>query len=258
MRYAGKKAVVTGGTHGIGLTTVKALLDGGAEVILTGRNERGIEAARTELADRRARVVRSDAASLADIAALGELVEREFGQVDLVFVNHGYAETGPIESVTEAVYDRMLDINAKGSFFTAQRLAPLIAEGGSMVFTSAVLDGRGWVDCSVPTMAKAAVRALAQCLAAELLPRGIRVNVVSPGFTLTPTMGFATLTEAEQEANLAAGNALTPMGRHAEAAEIAAAVLFLAFEATFSTGIVLPADGGLTHVEIPAAAPTTS
>ncbi|MCK2245176.1 MULTISPECIES: SDR family oxidoreductase [unclassified Crossiella] len=249
MTYAGKKAVVTGGTHGIGLAVVKALLDGGAEVVLTGRNERNIEAARTELAGRAAHVVRSDAASLADITALGDLVERTLGAVDLVFVNHGYAETGPLASVTEAAYDRMLDINAKGAFFTAQRLAPLIAPGGALVFTGAVLVGMGWPDSSVATMAKAAVHALAQSLAAELLPRGIRVNTVSPGFTLTPTMGFATMTAAEQAANLDAGNAVTPMGRHGSAEEIAAAVLFLAFTATFSTGIVLAADGGLGHVE---------
>ncbi|MCO1581424.1 SDR family oxidoreductase [Crossiella sp. SN42] len=249
MKYEGKKAVVTGGTHGIGLAVVKALLDGGAEVVLTGRNERTIEAARTELAGRPAHVVRSDAASLADIAALSDLVADTFGTVDLVFVNHGYAETGPIDSVTEQVYDRMFDINAKGSFFTAQRLVPLVADGGSMVFTSAVLDGMGWPDVTVATMSKAAVRALAQALAAELLPRGIRVNTVSPGFTLTPTMGFATMTEADQAANLEAGNALTPMGRHARPEEIAAAVLFLAFEATFTTGTVFAADGGLGHVE---------
>ena len=138
-RYTGKKAVVTGGTHGMGLATVKALLEGGAEVLLTGRNEQNLEAARRELGSR-AHVVRSDTASLADIDALGALVEEKLGRLDLVFINAGISELGPFDQVTEAAYDRIFDVNTKGAFFTVQRLAPLVREGGSIVFTT-VTDG---------------------------------------------------------------------------------------------------------------------
>ena len=134
-KYARKKAVVTGGTHGMGLAAVKALLDGGAEVLLTGRNEQNLEAARRELGPR-AHVVRSDTASMADINALGALVEEKLGRIDFVFINAGISELEPFDQVTEASYDRQFDVNTKGAFFTAQRLAPLLRNGGSIVFTT--------------------------------------------------------------------------------------------------------------------------
>ncbi|MFD1936017.1 MULTISPECIES: SDR family oxidoreductase [Nonomuraea] len=243
-----KRAVVTGGTHGIGLAVVKALLAEGAEVVLTGNNEKNVEAARSELASGRAHVLRSDAGSMADIEALGRYVESTLGRVDFVFVNVGYAETGPIEGVTEAAYDKMFAIKTKGAFFTTQRLLPLVSKGGSFVFTTAVLDGLGYADTSVATGTVTAVRGFAKSFAAEFLPRGIRVNVISPGFTQTPSMGFATMTEEEKAANQRLGEDLTPMSRHASPEEIAAAVMYLAFDATFTTGTVLHADGGLGQV----------
>jgi NAD(P)-dependent dehydrogenase (short-subunit alcohol dehydrogenase family) len=103
-KYTGKKAVVTGGTHGMGLATVKALLTGGVEVLLTGRNEQNLEAARRELGPQ-AHVVRSDTASMADIDALGALVEEKLGQVDFVFINAGVSELAPFAQVTEVSYD---------------------------------------------------------------------------------------------------------------------------------------------------------
>ncbi|MEV0650489.1 SDR family oxidoreductase [Phytomonospora sp. NPDC050363] len=246
--YAGKKAVVTGGTHGIGLATVKRLLDGGAEVLLTGRNEDNVAAARAELAGRAAHVLRSDAADMADIDALGAAVAERLGAVDFVFVNVGYAEMRPLAEVTEEAYDRMFAIKAKGAFFTTRRLLPMVNRGGSFVFTTAVLDGFGFAGTSAATGAVAAVRGFASAFAAEFLPLGIRVNVLSPGFTQTPTMGIVFGSEAEREANQKAGEELTPMSRHADPEEMAAAALFLGFEATFSTGIVLNAHGGLATV----------
>ena len=131
-KYAGKKAVVTGGTHGMGLAIVKALLEGEAEVLLTGRNERNLEAARRELGPR-AHVVRSNTASMTDIDALRALVEEKLGQIDCVFINAGISELAPFDQVTEASYDRQFDVNAKGAFFTVQRLAALVRNGGSIV-----------------------------------------------------------------------------------------------------------------------------
>ncbi|GAA3942834.1 SDR family oxidoreductase [Streptomyces gulbargensis] len=244
-KYAGKKAVITGGTHGIGLAVVRALLDGGAEVLLTGRNEKNIEAVRTELAGLPAHVVRSDAGSMADIRALGGIVEEKLGRIDFLFVNVGHAELGMLEEVTEEAFDKSFDINTKGAFFTTQALAPLVNDGGSIVFTTAVLVGHGYPGTGVATGMKAAVGGFAKVFAAELLSRKIRVNAVSPGFTLTPTMGYANMTEEEKAANEKEGAQLTPLGRHAEPEEIAAAVLYLGFDATFSTGTVLHADGGM-------------
>lgn len=241
--YAGKKAVVTGGTHGMGLAMAKALLGGGAEVLLTGRNEPNIEAARAELGPG-AHVVRSDAASMSDIEALGARVEEKLGEIDALFVNHGYAKLEPFDEVTEASYDRQFDINARGAFFTVQRLAPLIRDGGSIVFTSSVADEGGTPGMIAYSGSKAALWSFAQGFAAELLPRGIRVNAVSPGFIETPSMGI----DASEEWKVGfskAGDEVTPMKRHGTPEEVAQAALFLAFDATFTTGVKLPVDGGL-------------
>ena len=248
-RYAGKKAVVTGGTLGMGLAIVKALLEGGAEVLLTGRNEKNLEAARRELGPR-AHGVRSDTASLADIDALGRLVQEKLGEVDYVFINAGFAQFGMLEQVTEAMYDQTFGINTKGAFFTVQRLAPLVRKGGAFVFTSSVSDMVGSPGLSAYSGAKAALRSFAQVFAAELLPRGIRVNVVSPGFIKTPTMGVAGASEAELAAFEKEGREVTPMKRIGTAEEVARAALFLASEATFTTGVELPVDGGLTQIHL--------
>lgn len=243
-KYAGKKAVITGGTHGIGMAVAKALLDGGAEVLVTGLNEQNIETAQKELGER-AHVVRSDAEKMADIRALGDTVQERLGEVDFVFVNVGHIKFGSLSQVTEETYDKMFDTNTKGAFFTAQRLAPLVRDGGSFVFTTAVAVGMGFVATSVGTGMKSAIRAFSKVFASELLPRRIRVNTVSPGFTETPTMGIAELSEELKAANLKEGVELTPMRRFGKAEEVAAAVLFLGFDATFTTGVDLPVDGGL-------------
>ncbi|WP_328991191.1 SDR family oxidoreductase [Kribbella sp. NBC_01245] len=240
-----RKAVVTGGTHGIGLATVKALLDGGAEVLLTGRDERNLEKARGELTGRSAHVLRSDAASLADIDALGNEVGQRLGQIDLLFVNVGISMLEPFDQVTEASYDRSFAVNTKGAFFTAQRLAPLVRDGGAIVFTSSIADEGGESTMTVYGGTKAALVSMAKGMAGALLARDIRVNVVSPGFIDTPTMGAADLSEADRQAFRVIGDEMTPMKRHGTAEEVAAAVLYLAFDATYTTGSRLVVDGGL-------------
>ena len=248
-KYAGKKPVVTGGTIGIGLATAKTLLEGGAEVLLTGRNEQNLAVACSELGPR-AHVVRSDTASMADIDALGALVKEKFGQVDLVFINAGISELAPFDKVTEASYDKQFDVNTKGAFFTAQRLAPLVRDGGSIVFTT-VTNGPATPNLSVYSGSKAALRAFAQVFAAELVSRGIRVNTVGPGFIDTPTMGVAGLSKDERATLKKLGDDITPMKRHGTVDEVARVVLFLAFDVTFTTGVELPVDGGLAQVGAP-------
>jgi NAD(P)-dependent dehydrogenase (short-subunit alcohol dehydrogenase family) len=245
-KYTGKKVVVIGGTHGMGLATAKALLEEGAEVLLTGRNEQNIETVRRELGGR-AHVVRSDIASMTDIQSLGSLVEEKLARVDLAFINAGVASLESFAQVTEASYDRTFDVNTKGAFFTTQRLAPLVRDGGAIVFTTSVADETGHAGMSVYSASKAAVRSFARVLAAELLPRRIRVNSVSPGFIKTPTMGVAGASREELDAFEKLGNEVTPLQRIGTAEEVARAVLFLAFDATFTTGIELAVDGGLAQ-----------
>ncbi|WP_405431073.1 SDR family NAD(P)-dependent oxidoreductase [Micromonospora sp. NBC_00617] len=242
--YTGKKAVITGGTIGMGLATAKALVDGGGEVLVTGRNEKNLAAAQTELGDA-ARVVRSDTAVLADIEQLGETVEKEFGQIDLLFVNAGFAQPGPFGHVTEELYDNTFNVNAKGAFFTAQRLAPLIKDGGAIIFTTSVANDSGNPGMGPYAGSKAAVRAFTKVIAAELLPRNIRVNSLSPGFIHTPTAGITGATPELLAVFEKVGDTITPMRRHGSSEEVARAVLFLAFDATFTTGAELNVDGGL-------------
>lgn len=254
MDLHGKKALVIGDTHGIGLATALQLVERGAQVAVTGRNETTLAAARATLGDR-AQVLRSDVADLADIEALATTIERHYGRIDFLHMNAGTSELEPFDRVTEASYDRQFAINTKGVFFTVQRLAPLIADGGSIVFTSSVADEGGYAGMIVYSATKAAVISFVSVLATELLPRGIRVNAVSPGFTATPTKGVANATAEERAAFQKLGDDVTPMGRNATPDEVARAVLFLGFDATFTTGTKLAVDGGLGQkLGLPAAA----
>jgi NAD(P)-dependent dehydrogenase (short-subunit alcohol dehydrogenase family) len=241
-----KKAVVTGGTHGMGLAIVRELLARGAEVVLTGRNERNIEEARTALKGEAAHVVRSDAASMADIAALGDLVAERLGTVDYLFVNHGIAQFAELAEVTEEAWDRHFAVNTKGAFFTVQRLAPLLNDGGAVVFTT-VANDVVFPGLSAYSASKEAMRAFAHVLAVELLPRKIRVNSVAPGYIKTPTMGAADLTEEERREFERQGDESTPLRRNGTVEEVAAAALFLAETATFTTNVELAVDGGFAQ-----------
>ncbi|MFC9995136.1 SDR family NAD(P)-dependent oxidoreductase [Nocardia sp. NPDC127526] len=244
--FQGRTAVVTGGTHGMGRAIAETLLAGGAEVLLTGRNSERVQQARDELDSPAAHVVRSDAAVRAEIDALGITAEQRLGHIDYLFVNHGIAEFQTLDEATEDHWDRIFDINAKGAFFTVQRLAPLLRDGGGIVFTT-VSNDRIFPGLSAYSAAKEAVRAFARVLAAELLPRNIRVNAVAPGFILTPSMGVAQLTEQERAEFIREGESTTPMGRPGTMQEVADAAIYLAATATFTTGVELAVDGGFAQ-----------
>jgi NAD(P)-dependent dehydrogenase (short-subunit alcohol dehydrogenase family) len=178
--YEGKKAVVIGGTSGIGLAVSKALAERGSQVLATGTTEKNLEAARLE-AGTGTRFVRSDASDIKDIELLRDLVEKEFNLVDFVFINAGYCKIEPFDQVTEEVYDKTFAINTKGVFFAVQHLAPLVREGGSFLLMTSVADDLGYPSFSAFSGSRAAVRSFARVLGAELLPRNIRVNAISPG-----------------------------------------------------------------------------
>ena len=246
-RYQGKKVVIIGGTSGMGLATAKMLLDGGARVLVTGRSKAGLESAQKELG-KDAIVVSSDARSLTDIDALASQVKAEFDTFDLLSVSAGFSIPTPFGSVTEAIYDEMFNLNAKGPFFVAQRLAPFINWGGAVVLTTSVANVKGLAGQATYGAAKAALRSFARTLAAELLPEGIRVNAVTPGPIDTPILGkvFPDKDVVAQIREKTTG--MIPMSRFGTSEEIAKAVLFLAFDATFTTGAELPVDGGWSQL----------
>jgi NAD(P)-dependent dehydrogenase (short-subunit alcohol dehydrogenase family) len=247
LNLTGKTAVITGGNSGIGLSTALAVAEAGGRVVITGRDKATLEAAQARLGDRGLAI----AADTADLEALDRVKARVadvFGRVDLLFVNAGIAPFRPFDQVDEAHYDQLFAINTKGAFFATQKLVPLLQHGSSVVFNTSVVGVKGIPTTSVYSATKAALRSFTRTLAAELLPRGIRVNAVSPGPITTPIMdrmGFDEATKAGFQAQLREGN---PMKRFGTSEEVAQAVLFLAFQATYTTGTELAVDGGLTQL----------
>ncbi len=246
-RYEGKTVVIIGGTSGMGLATAKMLLDGGARVLVTGRSKEGVESAQKELGND-AIVVSSDARSLVEIDALASRVKSEFDTFDLLFVNAGFSIPMPLDNVTEAIYDEMFNLNSKGPFFAVQKLAPSINRGGAVVLTTSVANVKGLPGQSTYGAAKAALRSLARTLATELVPREIRVNAVTPGPIDTPILDkvFPDKNVVAQVKEKTIG--MIPMKRFGTSEEIAKAVLFLGFDATFTTGSEFPVDGGWSQL----------
>ena len=247
MKLNGKTVLITGGTTGIGLETAKLLHSEGAQVIVTGVNPERIAAASAELGPE-VTVLYADLRKPGDLDAVIDIVRSRFRQLDILFANAGVGTVAPLEAVTEEQVDDQFSINFKGIFFTVQKAAPLMAKGGSIVLTTSFLNAVGAPGFSILSASKAAVRSLARTLGAELAPRGIRVNAVSPGPTATPFHGKLGLTDSELSEAAASIQSQIPLGRFGEAHEIAKAVLFLASDdASFITGTEIVADGGFAQ-----------
>lgn len=242
--YDNKKAVVIGGTSGMGYAIVEKLAQGGAEVILTGRNKAKMQEAERAYPNM-VRGIESDITSMNDIQKLHGDVQQAFRGFDYLFINTGICEFETLAEITESSYDRQFEVNTKGAFFTIQQLVPLMNEGGSIVFTSSVADKMGIPGGLVYSATKAALVSMAQVLATELMPQHIRVNAISVGFADTPSMGMVGFSDAEKQTFRDDGNKYTPMGRIARVEEFATSAVFLAHDATFVTGVNVPFDGGI-------------
>lgn len=240
--YQGKNVVITGGSSGFGLATGRLLAENGARVMITGRSQEALDSASAQLGSSGI-AVRSDTASVDDIDRLADRARAEFDAVDLLFVNAGVTRFVPFASMTEQVYDELQAINAKGPYFTVQRLAPLMRAGGSIVLTTSVANVKGIPMISAYAASKAAVRSMTRSFAAELLPREVRVNAVSPGPIDTGILERALPGQAAA-ATRAEMTQDNPMQRFGDSSEVARAVAFLAFEATYTTGTELAVDGG--------------
>jgi len=244
----GKVAVITGGSSGIGLATARRFVREGAHVFITGRRQAELDKARAEI-DGKVTTVQGDVTSLADLDRLYAAVKAETGVVDIVVANAGFIEHAQIFDLSEAHYDKTLDINMKGVVFTVQKALPLMTRGGSIVVVSSIVNVKGIPAHGTYTAAKAGVRALVRVWARELSGRGIRVNALSPGATETPIIRGQF--DSDEAADAARGMfaSMTPMGRLGRPEEIAAGAYFLASdESSFVTGIDLPIDGGLAQV----------
>ncbi|GAA5100145.1 SDR family oxidoreductase [Nocardia iowensis] len=244
--YNDKNAVITGGGSGLGFALAKLLVKGGARVVITGRSQAGLDTARERLG-KNAIAVRGDVTAQSDLDALAERVTAELGTIEALFVNAGIASLTPFESTTEQMFDELFAINVKGAFFTVQKLAPLLSPGAGVVLTTSNANVLGLPDTSVYAAGKAALRSMARTLSRELLPRGIRVNAISPGPIDTGILENTMTAEAAEQfkAERVADN---PMRRFGTPDEIARAAAFLAFDATYAAGTEFVADGGVTQL----------
>lgn len=217
-------------------------------MIVIGQDEGRLAEAARKLGDG-AVAVRADVRSLADIEALAARVKEEFGGLDVLFANSGFATFIPLEQVDEQVFDSQFDVNVKGLYFTIQRLAGLLNPGASVILNASAVNGKGLAGASVYSATKAAVRSFARSLAAELSPRGVRVNAISPGYVPTPIQGKMGLSP-EQIDEFETGITQTlPLRRAGRSDEIASAVVFLASgDSSYVTGADLTVDGGFMNV----------
>ena len=241
MKLRDKVAVVTGGSSGIGLAIADALRREGARVVIFGRNPDTLAAAESQLGDS-VLAVRGSVTYLPDLERLFETSAERFGRVDLLVANAGGINFTPLGHTTEEDFDRASDLNFKAVFFTVQAALPHLTDGASVIITGNALTSTPVVGPSVAIAAKAAVKSLARTFAVELAPRGIRVNVLSPGPTAT---GAPAPSEMSDEVSDRITKQI-PLGRWGKPQDVAKAAVFLASEdSSYVTGDDLHVDGGI-------------
>jgi len=247
-RFQGNSVLVTGGSSGIGFAAARAFAREGARVVITGRDAEALDTARAALgAD--AIAVRNGAGSVAAARELAAAIDAAGIRLDAVFVNAGTAKFAAFAEVDEAFWDAIFNTNVKGAYFQIQALLPLLNQGASIVINGSINAHIGMPSSSVYAASKAAVISLARTLSAELLPQGVRVNVVSPGPVHTPLYGKLGLDAAQLEATAAQILAQVPVGRFGTPDEIASTVLHLsAPESAFIVGTEIIADGGMSQL----------
>jgi len=245
----GKIAVITGGNSGIGLATASLFAGEGAQVVIVGRREDAVKQAVADLGGN-ALGMTADVADVAHIDALYDTVGRTLGRVDIVIANAGVVRTAPFPTISEEHFDREIDTNVRGVFFTVQKALPLMPDGGSIVLMSSIANVKGFPLFSLYAGTKAAVRSFARSWTSELAERNIRVNTISPGPIDTPLPSKLGLPEDALAATLEGFAAQVPLGRRlGHADEVAKAALFLASDdSSFVTGIDLAVDGGIAQV----------
>lgn len=244
----GKVAVITGGSHGIGLATARRFVAEGAQVFITGRSQDRLDEALAGLGPSTV-AVRGDAADLRHLDQLYATISRTAGHLDIVVANPAMRILRPFADVTAADFDAVYGVNVRGVFFTVQKALPLLRDHASVVLVGSTLSHRGQPGLSLYASTKATLRSFARTWTAELGPRRIRVNLISSGAVDThPTDAPTEATEAAVARRRAILDAV-PLQRIGHPDELAAAILFLASdESSYVTGAELLVDGGLTVV----------
>ena len=237
-KLQGKVAVITGATEGIGFAAAKLFVEEGAYVFITGRRQKQLDEAVQAIGDN-VTGVQGDVSKLGALDRLYETVAAQGRRIDIIFANAGLGEFAALGAVTEEHFDKLFNINVKGTLFTVQKALPLMNDGGSIVLTGSVASRKGTAAFWVYGATKAAIRNFVRGWTVELKDRRIRSNVLSPGPTETP------LVELQPPEAIARIASTIPMGRMGTVEEIAKAALFLASDdSSFVTGIELFVDGG--------------
>jgi NAD(P)-dependent dehydrogenase (short-subunit alcohol dehydrogenase family) len=247
-KLKGKIAVITGGNSGIGLATAKRFVSEGAYVFITGRRQKELDLAVSEIGNN-IRGIQGDVSNLVDLDKLYNTVKDQKGRIDILFANAGIAEFAPLGEISEEHFDKIFGINVKGLLFTVQKVLPILQDHGSIILNASIGSSKGVEESSVYSATKAAVRSFARTWTVDLKHRKIRVNVISPGPIETPI--FTSLMQDEEQSEQFKKNLVNtvPMGRMGNPDEIAKVVSFLASdESSYITGIELFVDGGLAQI----------
>jgi NAD(P)-dependent dehydrogenase (short-subunit alcohol dehydrogenase family) len=247
-RLAGKVAVITGGSSGIGLATAQRFVDEGAHVFIVGRRQSELDKAKALIGDG-VSTLAGDVTVSADLDRLFATVLEQKGALDVLVVSSGRFEHQELGKITEENFDATFDLNARATLFTVQNALPLMHTGGSVILIGSVADSLGLPGNSTYSATKAALRSYVRTWTREFTDRGIRFNTLSPGPVETPMIDGAADSVEAADALRAQFVAAIPLNRMGRPEEIAAAALFLASDdSSFVAGAELSVDGGMAQV----------
>ncbi len=252
MKLTGKIAVITGGNSGIGFGIAQQMAAEGARGIIIGRNRKTLKDASKSLAGAFL-PVQCDVTQIDSLETMFNNVKEQFGGIDVLVVNAGGGigpgTVQPFAEVDEQSYDAMTDLNLKSTFFTVQKALPHLKDGASVILVSSIAAHKAFPGMSVYSAAKAGVRTLARTLSAELMGRGIRVNVLSPGTIDTPVFDKMGFTDTEVTNMKSGFKDIIPMRRTGTPAEMGGVAVFLASkDSSFVVGEEIVADGGVVNL----------
>jgi NAD(P)-dependent dehydrogenase (short-subunit alcohol dehydrogenase family) len=247
-RLAGKVAVISGGTSGIGLAIAQRFAQEGAHVVTFGRHRDTLDEV-VQLIGDNVTAIQADASRLEDLDRVAGTVRSAKGKVDVIVSSAGLVEQVPLPEITPDHYDRTFDLNAKAPLFLVQKMLPMMGSGGSIILVSSAMHYMGLPNHSTYAATKAALRSYSRTWAAEFKDSGIRANTLSPGVVDTPMLDSQATTPEEATAIREGYISRAPMLRLAQPEELASAALFLASdESSFMTGSDMVVDGGISNV----------